>query len=173
MAAALCGRWLTAVLGLDGLFQPGDDVLWVFYDKDGDGLDAAKSALGIAYAATASIAELHDLENKIAKAINLRGVRAIHIHAPCPSRLGVATRYTIRLARLAMESGIFPVFEAENGTVTGSHKIRHRISVSEYLKLQKRFAPPGEEDSAIARWQEIANKNIAKYKLFSPKGDAR
>ncbi len=161
-------------VGLDGLagpFERGDDVLWVFYDKESDmnegGLVASKMALGIVYTATASVAELRDLESKIAKAINLHGTRYIHVHAPCPLSTGVAPRHTIRLARLAVESGIFPLFEAENGALTSSHKIRHRISVSEYLKPQKRFAHLGNEDPTIARWQQIADNNITKYKLFS------
>ncbi len=154
-------------------FERGADVLWVFYDKECGmgGPDAAKGTRGISYAATASIAELHDLESKIAKAINLQGTRYIHIYAPCPLCVGVAPRHTIRLARLAVESGIFPLFEAENGTITRSSKICHRIPVGECLKLQKRFVQLGDED--IARWQEIANDNIRKYGLLSREGCGR
>ena len=70
----------------------------------------------------------------------IRGARYIHVHVPCPLGWGSASHDTIRLARLAVECGLFPVFEAEHGVVTGSRKIRRQVPVAEYLKPQRRFA---------------------------------
>ena len=59
---------------------------------------------------------------------------------PCPLGWGSAPADTIRIARLAVESGLFPLFEAEHGEVTARTQMRRRVPVDEYLKLQKRFA---------------------------------
>lgn len=94
----------------------------------------------IPYVATATVADLRDLEYKVKKAMSFRGARYIQILVPCPLGWGAASQDTIRLSRLAKESGTFPVFEAEYGELTGSSKIRRRVPVEEYLKPQKRFA---------------------------------
>ncbi|MEF8708525.1 MAG: thiamine pyrophosphate-dependent enzyme [Candidatus Accumulibacter propinquus] len=123
----------------------------------------------IPYVATATVAGLHDLEYKVTKAMGMRGARYIHILVPCPLGWGAASQDTIRLARLAKETGIFPVFEAEHGEVTGVLKIRRQQPVEEYLRLQKRYAhlfgkKPAVE--TIARLQAAADKNIRKYGLL-------
>ncbi len=131
-------------------------------------------AHGIPYVATATVADLHDLERKVTKAMSVRGARYIHIHVPCPLGWGSASHDTIRLARLAVECGLFPVFEAEHGVITGSRKIRNRVPVSEYLKPQRRFAhlfKNGETDS-IAHLQAIADRNIVEYRLLESAEDA-
>jgi pyruvate ferredoxin oxidoreductase beta subunit len=126
-------------------------------------------AHGIPYVATASVAYLRDLEEKVTKAMSIRGARYIHILVPCPLGWGAASQDTIRLARLAVETGLFPLFEAEHGEVVSSHKIRQRVPVEEYLKLQKRFAHLFGKQPAvdsIARIQGMADKNIRKYNLL-------
>ncbi|MDR3482617.1 MAG: thiamine pyrophosphate-dependent enzyme [Burkholderiaceae bacterium] len=126
-------------------------------------------AHGIPYVATASVAYLHDLEEKVTKAMSIRGARYIHILVPCPLGWGAPSHETIHLARLAVETGLFPLFEAEHGDVVSSTKIRHRVPVEEYLTLQKRFAHLFGKQPAvetIARIQAMADKNIEKFKLI-------
>jgi pyruvate ferredoxin oxidoreductase beta subunit len=94
----------------------------------------------IPYVATATVADLHDLEAKVERAMAMRGARYLHVLVPCPLGWGSASHDTIKLARLARETGIFPVFEAEHGEVTRVTKIRRRLAVDEYLRPQKRFA---------------------------------
>jgi pyruvate ferredoxin oxidoreductase beta subunit len=123
----------------------------------------------IPYVATASVADLHDLEAKVTKAMGVRGARYIHINVPCPLGWGAATNDTIKLARLAIETGLFPVFEAENGRITQVRKIRKRAPVTDYLKLQRRYAhlfKGGAEDPRVARIQAMADRNIAEYGLL-------
>ncbi len=123
----------------------------------------------IPYVATASVADLHDLEAKVAKAMGVRGARYIHINVPCPLGWGAASQDTIKLARLAIETGLFPIFEAEHGRITQVRKIRRKAPVAEYLKLQRRFAHlfrDGREDPRVARMQAIADKHIAEYGLM-------
>jgi pyruvate ferredoxin oxidoreductase beta subunit len=126
-------------------------------------------AHGIPYVATASVAYLRDLESKVTKAMSMHGARYIQILVPCPLGWGAESHDTIRLARLAVETGMFPLFEAEDGEVVSSTKIRHRVPVEDYLKPQKRFAHLFGKQPAvetIARIQAIADKNIKKYSLL-------
>ena len=131
-------------------------------------------AHNIPYVATASVSHLHDLEAKVERAMEIRGARYIHIFVPCPLGWGSASEATIRIARLAVESGLFPLFEAEHGEVVSSGKIRRRVPVDEYLRLQRRFAHlfrKGAEDrDTIAAIQRMADANIARYGLELPEG---
>jgi pyruvate ferredoxin oxidoreductase beta subunit len=126
-------------------------------------------AHGIPYVATATVADLHDLEAKVEKAMSVHGARYLHVLVPCPLGWGSASHDTIRLARLARETGIFPVFEAEHGEVTAVTKIRRRVSVIEYLKPQRRFAhlfgDPG-HPQMLAMIQEAADRNIRRFRLL-------
>jgi pyruvate ferredoxin oxidoreductase beta subunit len=128
----------------------------------------------IPYVATATVADLRDLEYKVTKAMGIRGARYIQILVPCPLGWGAASQDTILLARLAKETGIFPVFEAEYGEVKSVLEIRRPQPVEEYLKLQKRFAHLFGKNPAvatIARIQAQADKNIRRYGLQARKGD--
>ena len=143
--------------------QPGN----VF--GQGKNLPRIAMAHEIPYVATATVADLRDLEYKVKKAMSFRGARYIHIFVPCPLGWGAASHDTIRLARLATESGMFPVFEAERGEVTGVSKIRRQVPVEDYLKPQKRFAHlfGNQPDTVtIARLQAIADRNIHRYGLL-------
>jgi pyruvate ferredoxin oxidoreductase beta subunit len=135
----------------------------------GKDLPAIAIAHGIPYVATATVSELRDLEAKVLRAMQFRGARYLHILVPCPLGWGHDSSLTIRMARLAHETGIFPVFEAENGEVTGVLKIRRQVPVAEYLKPQKRFAhlfSPKPREDVIGRIQASADRNIRKYGLL-------
>ena len=132
-------------------------------------LPAIAMAHGIPYVATATVADLRDLEFKVAKAMSLHGARYIHIFVPCPLGWGSRSDDTIRIARLAKETGLFPVFEAEHGEVTGVSRIRKQVPVEEYLRPQRRFAHlfgAHPHVDVIARIQAMADRNIRKYGLL-------
>jgi pyruvate ferredoxin oxidoreductase beta subunit len=136
----------------------------------GKNLPQIAMAHNIPYVATASVAYLHDLEYKVTKAMSIRGARYIHIFVPCPLGWGAASQDTIKLARLVVESGLFPLFEAEHGEVTGVYTIRKPVPVEEYLRPQRRFAhlfgkQPATE--TIARLQAGADRNIRKFALLA------
>jgi pyruvate ferredoxin oxidoreductase beta subunit len=190
---------------LSGMFERGDDVLYICYDNEGymntgvqrsaatppaartmttqavgpdpgapwgQGKSAPLIALAheIPYVATATIADLRDLEAKIAYAMKLHGPRYIHILVTCPLGWGAASRDSVRIARLAAESGIFPVFEGEHGDVTSVTKIRRRVPVEDYLRLQRRYAhlfAPVRRDDILARIQARADRNIKRFALLA------
>jgi pyruvate ferredoxin oxidoreductase beta subunit len=190
---------------LSGMFERGDDVLYVCYDNEaymntgvqrssatppaartantkpvgaepgnqfGQGKDAALIAMAheIPYVATATVSELHDLEAKVERAMELHGPRYLHVLVPCPLGWGAASQDTIRIARLAKETGLFPVFEAEHGVVTAVSKIRQQVPVEAYLRLQKRYAhlfgdPP--RTDIVQRLQATADRNIRRFGLLA------
>ena len=189
---------------LSGMFERGDDVLYVCYDNEaymntgvqrsgatppaartantkpvgeepgasfGQGKNAPLIAVAheIPYVATATVAELHDLEAKIQRAMGFHGPRYVHVLVPCPLGWGAEARDTVRLARLAKETGLFPVFEAEAGEIVSVSRIRRRVPVEEYLQLQRRFAhlfgdPPRED--VVAALQAMADRNIRRFGLL-------
>ncbi|MGB3100144.1 MAG: pyruvate ferredoxin oxidoreductase [Solirubrobacterales bacterium] len=137
----------------------------------GQGKNAPLIAMAheIPYVATATVAELHDLEAKVERAMEIRGARYLHVFVPCPLGWGTDAADTIKIARLAKESGVFPVFEAEEGRVVGVSKIRSKVPVEDYLRPQRRFAhlfgdPPNTE--VIGRLQANADRNIARFGLL-------
>ncbi|MFT0847074.1 thiamine pyrophosphate-dependent enzyme [Actinomycetaceae bacterium L2_0104] len=137
----------------------------------GQGKDMARIAMAheIPYVATATVADLRDLEYKVNKAMQFRGARYIHVLVPCPLGWGTASNITVKLARLATQSGLFPVYEAENGEVTSVMKLRRPVRVEEYLRLQRRFAhlfKPNADPSVIERTQAMADRNIRRYNLI-------
>jgi pyruvate ferredoxin oxidoreductase beta subunit len=137
----------------------------------GQGKNAALIAMAheIPYVATATVAELHDLEAKVERAMRFHGARYLHVLVPCPLGWGAESKETIRIARLAKETGLFPVFEAEHGEVVSVSKIRRQAPVEEYLRLQRRFShlfgdPP--RTDVIERLQSIADRNIRRFGLL-------
>jgi pyruvate ferredoxin oxidoreductase beta subunit len=118
----------------------------------GQGKNAPLIAMAhnIPFVATASVADLHDLEAKVTKAMEISGARYIHVHVPCPLGWGSKPCDTIKLARLAVECGLFPLFQAE-------------------LRPQRRFAHlfgKSPDSESLAAIQAIADRNIRKFGLL-------
>ncbi|HKL30653.1 MAG TPA: thiamine pyrophosphate-dependent enzyme [Natrialbaceae archaeon] len=94
---------------------------------------------GVEYVATSSIAYPQDYKNKIETALEVDGPKFIHVYAPCPVGWNFEADMTVELARLAVETGIFPVFEMEDGEMTNVRTVKDRKPVEEFLKHQGRF----------------------------------
>ncbi len=125
-------------------------------------------AHGIPYVAVASVGYPMDLDRKVRKALSIRGPKYVQIHVPCPLGWGTAPERTIDFARLAVLTGLYPLYEVENGELRAL-KIPKKVPVEEYLKEQVRFRHLfGKEDrkKEIAEIQGIADKNIEKYGLI-------
>jgi len=134
-------------------------------------LPAIAVAHGVPYVATTTVAYPKDLEKKVKKALSIKGPKYIQILVPCPLGWGHDTSLTIRLARLAVQSGIFPVIEVENGKLTSVMRIARKVPVDEYLKPQARFrhlfTPAGREE--LERVQALADANIERFGLLGSK----
>ncbi len=96
-------------------------------------------AHGIPYVATASPAFFLDLMNKVKKAALVKGPAYIHIYAPCPTGWGTKGEDSIKLARLAVDTKVFPLYEVIEGKYYLTRKITKPKPVEEYLKAQRRF----------------------------------
>lgn len=94
----------------------------------------------VPYAASASVGHPEDLVSKVRRARATGGTRFLHILAPCPPGWRTLPEQTLHLARLAVETRIFPLVEIEEGTrVRLTVMPRERIPVHRYLELQGRF----------------------------------
>lgn len=180
---------------LSGACERGDNFLYVCYDNEGymntgvqrsgttpkgaltantpikgklqlkKDVAAIMAAHEIEYVATTSAAYPLDLYDKIRKALTFSGVKYIHIHTPCPPGWGFEPRYSVKVGKLAVETGLFELWEREQGRLrhTGaSRKLmekRKLLPVREYFKSQGRFhIVPEEEIERIqqlitARWE--------------------
>lgn len=125
-------------------------------------------AHGIPYVAVASVGYPMDLDRKVRKALSIRGPKYVQIHVPCPLGWGTAPERTIDFARLAVLTGLYPLYEVENGELRAL-KIPKKMPVEEYLKEQVRFRHLfGKDDRSkeIAEIQSIADQNIEKFGLI-------
>lgn len=123
------------------------------------------NAHGIPYVATASAGFPQDLQRKVKKAVSIKGPKYIQIHVPCPLGWGHESNLTYQIAKLAVETGLYPLIEYENGKLLSVRKISQPKPVEEYLKTQARFKHLLNNPEQIRQIQEIADNNIQKYNL--------
>jgi pyruvate ferredoxin oxidoreductase beta subunit len=134
-------------------------------------LPAIVAAHGIAYVATASVAFLKDLRDKVRRAMQFGGPRYIQIDQPCTSVWGFPAHLTMEVGRLAVNSGLVPLFEMKEGKITKVHKISasKRVPVTECMEMQRRFRHLFQDErgwAEIDRIQALADANIEKYGLM-------
>ncbi|HOU35892.1 MAG TPA: thiamine pyrophosphate-dependent enzyme [Candidatus Omnitrophota bacterium] len=122
------------------------------------------NAHGIPYVATASIGYPQDIQRKVKKALSIKGPKYLQIHVPCPLGWQFAPQASVDVGKLAVETGLYPLFEYENGQLTAVRKITPK-PVEEYLKSQGRFKHLLNNPEGIAQVQAVADRNIAKYGL--------
>jgi pyruvate ferredoxin oxidoreductase beta subunit len=162
------------IQALSGACERGEDIIYICYDNEAymntgiqrsgstpqgvlttttpihgklqvkKDIPAIIAAHGIGYVATASAAYPLDLYDKVKKATTLSGPRYIHVHTPCPPGWNFETRYTIKVGKLAVETGLFDLYELEEGKLklTGVSKNmlgKSRKPVKEYFQSQGRF----------------------------------
>jgi pyruvate ferredoxin oxidoreductase beta subunit len=122
----------------------------------------------VPYVATASVAYPVDLRRKVKKGIETQGPSYIQVNAPCITGWTFEAGNTVEIARLAVETGLWPLFEYENGQLIDVKKIRRPKPVEDYLKSQGRyrhlFKKPGGTE-VLKQIQAIADENISKYCL--------
>jgi pyruvate ferredoxin oxidoreductase beta subunit len=131
-------------------------------------LPAIVMAHGAPYVATASIAYPKDLTRKVRQALSIQGPKYIEVHSPCPIGWGFDSSLTIELAKLAVQTGLVPIYEAFPGQPLKVRKLAKRIPVTEYLQKQKRFRHLFEgqdKQEHLALIQAIADENVDHYGL--------
>jgi len=136
-------------------------------DRPKKDLPSIVAAHGAPYVAVGSMSYFADVKRKVRKALDTRGARYLQILVPCPPGWGYDERNTMDLGKLAVECGLYPLVEWENGKVVRVRKIK-KVPVEEYLKLQRRFRHLFRGDAGkeqLRRIQEMADENIEKYGL--------
>lgn len=127
---------------------------------------AIMAAHRVPYAATACPAYPDDLRAKVERAKGIRGTRFIHLLCPCVPGWGIAADASLRIARLAVESKLFPLYEVEDGL---SYTITHRpagVRVQEYLSAQSRYRHLTEvaireiQEEADAGWARLVARAV-------------
>lgn len=123
------------------------------------------NAHGVAYVATASAAFPQDIQRKVKKALSLKGPKYIQIHVPCPLGWRYSTAQTVNIGKLAVDCGLYPLFEYENGKLIAVRKLTNPVPVEAYLKPQGRFKHIINNPEEIKKIQAIADNNMEKYGL--------
>lgn len=169
------------IQALSGACERGEDIIYICYDNEAymntgvqrsgttpkgvlttttpikgklqvkKDVPAIIAAHGIGYVATASAAYPLDFYDKVKKATTIPGPKYIHVHTPCPPGWTFATRYTIKVGKLAVASGLVDLYEIENGEfrLTGaSEKLlgKPRTPVADYFASQGRFKSLSEDE---------------------------
>ena len=191
------GTYDIGIQALSGAAERGTDFIFVCYDNEGymntgtqrssatplgalttttpiltkeqNKKDMLKimEAHDIAYIATTSPAYPLDLYDKFVKAKRIRGTRYIQIHIPCPPGWGYPPRDTVKIARLAIETGVFVLFELENGKFrfTGRSKSLaekgNRLPLINYIERQDRFKKMSVEQ--LSRFQKFIDNKWNEY----------
>ncbi len=127
-------------------------------------LAAICAAHGIEYVATASVAYWNDYMTKVRKAIEVDGPAFIHVYTPCPRGWRCESGDSIKMARLAVQTRFFPVYEIEKGKYKLSIKVPKAIPVEELLKSQGRFTHLFRPENAgeVQRIQKWLDDNWAR-----------
>lgn len=187
------------IQGLSGAAERNTDMIYVCYDNEAymnTGIQRSSStphgakttttpfgkqrykkdvprimeAHDIPYVGTCSVSEPMDLYEKFKKAKDIEGCRYIHILAPCPPGWGYPAEDTIEIARLAVKSGFWVLYEVENGKKTLSKPSKRlldpekRIPIADYASKQKRFSTISEkglielQNRVDKQWQKLTNE---------------
>ena len=162
---------------LSGALERRDDIIYICYDNEAymnTGIQGSSStpmgasttttpagkptmrkdilriveAHDVPYAASASVANINDMRKKLQKCKDLKGPCFMHIHAPCPTGWFYPSHLTFEVARKAVETGSWILYEIENGKRNVTYKPKELKPIGEYFDLQKRFKGITEEEKA-------------------------
>ncbi|HEY8426009.1 MAG TPA: thiamine pyrophosphate-dependent enzyme [Limnochordales bacterium] len=150
------GAWTTTTPG--GKRQHKKDII------------AMLMAQGIPYIATASAGYIEDFMRKLERARQVDGPAYIHVHSPCPTGWRMPACDTVRVARLAVESLLWPLYEVVEGRLRVTVKVKEPKPVQAYLEAQGRFRGVSPEDAQ--RMQERAVRHYRRLLAQEQEGEA-
>lgn len=141
-----------------------ENIIYVCYNNSGfsnfghitkDESIARMFTFNASYIATASVAYPEDYVKKLRKAQTIPGFKFIEIFTPCPANWRFDPSYTIEIGRLAVETGVWPLYEMENGIVNLTKRPLRLEPIERYTELQGRFSMSKEQTQSA---QELVNK---------------
>lgn len=136
-----------------GRDRPKKDMLRIICDHE------------VPYAATACPSYLADFRRKLEKAKQVQGFKYVHILCPCPPGWGFQSEKTIEIGRLAIQTGMFVLAEAERGRIKITYRVEKKIPIEKYLELQARFRHLTDEQ--LQTIQKNVDEQWEKYMQFS------
>nr|NIO11125.1 pyruvate ferredoxin oxidoreductase [Deltaproteobacteria bacterium]NIS79726.1 pyruvate ferredoxin oxidoreductase [Anaerolineales bacterium] len=142
--------------------QPAGRLSWG-KDRPKKNMPAIAMAHDIDYVATATVSYPKDLHEKVKKALTMEGPSYIQVHTPCCTGWGFPAEKTVEIGRLAVSTGLAPLFEMERGEITAVHKLEKQVPVEAYLTAQGRFKHLFQSEQGkreISKIQRIADRNI-------------
>ncbi|MDW7761180.1 MAG: 3-methyl-2-oxobutanoate dehydrogenase subunit beta [Acidobacteriota bacterium] len=123
---------------------------------------AIMAAHRIPYIATASVSHPEDFYKKMIKARDIKGTRFFHVFAPCPTGWKSRPEDSVKLARMAVQNGLFPLYEITDGeNWTLNLKLKDKKPIIDYIRLQGRFRHLGEtelqamQDEVDRKWNKL------------------
>jgi len=116
----------------------------------------------IPYVATACPSYPIDLVTKVRKGMAANGPAYIHILSPCPTGWGFPSDLTVQVGRLAVETGIFPLYEVENGEYKIDPDLPKLRPIKDYLMVQRRFRHLSPEE--VERIQEEVSERYLRLR---------
>jgi pyruvate ferredoxin oxidoreductase beta subunit len=185
------------IQALSGAIERGEDFLYICYDNEAymntgiqrsgttprgaltantsirgksersKDVPAIVAAHSPAYVATCSASYPLDFYEKVRKALSLKGLKYIHAHTPCPPGWGIEERLAIALGKLAVETGVYVLYEIEDGAMKLSQPSARFLKkdlqpVAKYLEIQSRFRTLRKED--VEQIQREVDGNWAAYR---------
>jgi pyruvate ferredoxin oxidoreductase beta subunit len=130
-------------------------------------MPAIAAAHNIPYVATACPSYPFDLMDKVKKGLAAEGPAYIHILSVCPTGWRCPTDLSIRIGRLAVKTGIFPLYEVKDGQYKMSIDFPKLLPVTDYMNLQGRFRHLKEDaieqiqQTVINKYNELRKKSAA------------
>jgi pyruvate ferredoxin oxidoreductase beta subunit len=122
---------------------------------------AIVAAHEIPYVATACPSYPFDMMEKVKKGLAVNGPAFINVFSVCPTGWRSAVDLSVRLGRLAVQTGVFPLYEVVNGKYKITVEPSPMRPVQDYLKLQGRFRHLSENDV-----KEIQERTIHEYNML-------
>ena len=183
------GTFDIGIQSLSGAAERNDDIIYICYDNEAymntgiqrssatpdlawttttprgklrakKNIMAIMAAHMIPYAATASIAFPDDFIAKLKKAAGISGTRFFHVLATCPVGWRIPSNLSVKMARLAVHTNVFPLYEVVEGERYHLTVVSRNLPVEDYLKPQGRFQNLTAE--TIAEIQQEVDRKWAK-----------
>jgi len=146
----------------------GHDINAIGSHQNKKDMVAIALAHGLKYVAQTTTGFIEDIQNKVKKAIAVEGPSYIQILCPCVPGWKINSADTVKIAKLASLTGLYPLLEYENGILTNVRKLAQPKKVEDYLSLQGRFGhlfKSKEGKKQIKYIQKLADENCKKYGL--------
>jgi len=157
-------------MNIGALMHAKEDIIYICANDQGYNainhrLDRtfAKHLFNAAYVATASVSFPQDFIAKLKKASALSGFKFIDVLAPCPALWKYEPSNTVEVGRVAVETGIWPLYEVESGSVSLTKRPNRLEPVESFNHVQRRFKiakEDGTQEKVARNWKKLTEGHL-------------